>query len=57
MHELPPVIPHPGATEVCVTDEEQLVGIMNAGLAQRAVTGVYVSAAFAHTQHSVMPLR
>lgn len=36
--------PRAGATEVCVTDEEQLVGIMNAGLAQRAVTGAQANA-------------
>jgi hypothetical protein len=30
---------------VCVTDEEQLVGIMEAGLAQRAVTGAPLLAA------------
>lgn len=31
-----------GATEVCVTDEEQLVGVMEAGLAQRAVKGQHI---------------
>lgn len=38
-----------GATEVCVTDEEQLVGIMEAGLAQRAVKGG--TSSLAHGMH------
>lgn len=34
-----------GATEVCVTDEAQLVGLMHAGLAARAVTATNMNAA------------
>ncbi|GBF99459.1 kinesin heavy chain [Raphidocelis subcapitata] len=36
--------PGRGATEVCVTDEAQLVGLMNAGLAARAVTATNMNA-------------
>jgi len=33
-----------GVTEVCVTEEAQLVGVMEAGLAQRAVTATHMNA-------------